>query len=103
MLSNEFDVSYLYIVCLTGVPLILGAMTSLGSSALGRVVGRRAILMLGTVFAFVGVMWNMKIGDMYGQFLAARVFQGLGWGMIDGVVSHAVDDLFFVSFLRPSI
>jgi hypothetical protein len=88
---------------LTGVPILLGAFSALGSSMLGRMVGKRVVLLVGAVFMFVGAMWNMHIMDVYAEIMCARAFQGVGWGMIEGVLAEGVQDLFFVRFTSPPL
>ena len=97
VLSNEFDISYLQAVCLTGVPLVIGAFVSFGSAILARVVGRRIVMLVGTLLLFAGSTWNLEVGMNYTHFMIARAITGCGWGMMDAVLYDAVGDLVTVS------
>jgi MFS family permease len=44
----------------------------------------------------LATLWNMHIA-MYGEFLAARIVQGMGWGTVDALVYASVADLYSVS------
>ncbi|EDO65057.2 hypothetical protein GE21DRAFT_6435 [Neurospora crassa] len=47
------------------------------------------------VLLFIGTVWNTGVRTSYSQCLAARVFQGLGWGVIDTLVQSSIYDIFF--------
>jgi hypothetical protein len=49
------------------------------------------------VLMLVGAVWNMHVMDSYGQFMGSRVFQGVGWGVFEGLVGECVGEVFFVS------
>lgn len=39
----------------------------------------------------------MHIKTSYAQFMVSRVFQGIGWGSMEGLVAVSIRDMFFVS------
>ena len=45
---------------------------------------------------FIGAVWNTNVERSYGQCMAARVFQGLGWGAFDTLVLGSIQDTYFV-------
>ena len=103
-LAVNYSVSYTAVVALTGVPLIVSAFTGLVSLTAARIWGRRPVYLASMVSIFVGSMWNMRVVNSYAQCMAARVFQGLGWGSFDTLVLGSIHETFFVSdnfFLAP--
>lgn len=90
--------SYMAASSLTGVPILLGAVTGIGAmmAVRGGVTGKRVLMLVAGILMFVGSMWNMHIMDVYAEFMVARCFQGVGWGVFDALVAGGVEDLFFV-------
>ncbi|KAI1843881.1 hypothetical protein JX265_003777 [Neoarthrinium moseri] len=96
-------VSYTAAVALTAVPLMVSSLTGMASQVVSKVVGKRPVYLVSTSFMFVGVMWGMSVLDSYGQNMAARVFQGLGWGAFDTLVLGSLQDTFFDHELNPRV
>lgn len=100
-LAQQYSVSYTAVAALTGVPLMLSAVTGLASSAAARIWGRRPVLLVSMVLLFIGLVWNTRVTTSYGQFMAARIFQGFGWGAFDTLVVGSIIDTYFVRPLKP--
>ncbi len=102
-LAMSYSVSYTAVAALTGVPLMLSAFTGLASMVAARLCGKRPVYLAAMALLFIGSMWDMRVADSYAQCMAARVFQGLGWGAFDTLVAGSIQDTFFVSppLLRP--
>lgn len=96
-LTEQFSVSYVAVSALTGVPLMLSAMTGLASCTASKVWGRRPVYLVSAFLIFIGVVWNTKISTSYAQFMTARIFQGLGWGAFDTMLMGSIMDTYFVS------
>ncbi|KAA8634727.1 hypothetical protein SMACR_00791 [Sordaria macrospora] len=93
--ANGHRVSYIAAAALTGVPLILSAFTGLISLVTSRICGKRPIYLISLSLVFIGTIWNTSVRTSYSQCLAARVFQGLGWGAFDTLVHSSIYDMFF--------
>lgn len=89
--------SYTTVVALTAVPLMVSALTGMASLILARIWGKRPVYLASMVSIFIGVTWSIYVTDSYSQNMAARVFQGLGWGAFDTLVLGSLQDTFFVS------
>lgn len=98
-LARRYSVSYTAVAALTGVPLMLSAVTGLVSSAAARIWGRRPVFLASMILLFIGLVWNTRVTTSYGQFMAARIFQGFAWGAFDTLVVGSIIDTYFV---RPS-
>lgn len=101
IIAAEFSCSYVAAASLTGVPILAGSISALGSSVMGRRAGKRLLLLLGAFLMFAGAMWNMHVLDVYIEFMCARVFQGIGWGLVEGVLKESINDMFFVGVPPP--
>lgn len=101
--AEGYLVSYTAAAALTGVPLILSAFTGLVSLITSKICGKRPLYLISLVLLFIGTAWNTSVKTSYSQCLAARVFQGLGWGVIDTLVQSSIYDVFFVSATRRFI
>ena len=88
---------------LTGLPLIMGAFSGLGSTVLAQKVGKRGIYLGSSVLLLVGAIWNMHVYQSYAQFMVSRLFQGVAWGAFESLVLISVKDMFFVSPPFPSL
>ncbi|KAK1783088.1 major facilitator superfamily domain-containing protein [Copromyces sp. CBS 386.78] len=93
--ADWYRVSYTAAAALTGVPLILSAFTGLVSLVTSRICGKRPLYLISLLLLFIGTIWNTSVRTSYSQCLAARVFQGLGWGAFDTLVQSSIYDLFF--------
>ncbi|KAK3491901.1 major facilitator superfamily domain-containing protein [Neurospora crassa] len=93
--ADGYRVSYTAAAALTGVPLILSAFTGLVSLITSKICGKRPLYLFSLVLLFIGTVWNTSVRTSYSQCLAARVFQGLGWGVIDTLVQSSIYDIFF--------
>lgn len=98
VMTTQFNVSYSSIAALTAVPLMLSTLTGLLSAVAGKMIGKRPIYLVSFILIFVGSIWNMTTEDSYRCIMAARVFQGLGWGAFDTLVLGSIQDTYFVSF-----
>lgn len=96
VVATEVNARYTSITALTGVPLILGALAGLKSQMLSECVGKRGIYLGSASLMLVGALWNMHVYGSYGQFMVSRIFQGIGWGMYEALVSSSIADMFFV-------
>lgn len=96
-LALTLGVSYTAVTALTGVPLMLSALTGLASSAMSKMWGRRPVYLVSMVLLFIGVVWNAAAKTSYGNFMMARIFQGFGWGAFDTIVAGSIMDVHFVS------
>lgn len=99
-LAQRYSVSYTRVAALTGVPLMLSAITGLASSVVARIWGRRPVFLASMILIFIGLVWNTRVTTSYGQFMAARTFQGFGWGAFDTLVVGSIIDTYFVR--RPN-
>lgn len=97
ILTEQLGASYVAVAALTGVPLMLSAVTGLASCTASKVWGRRPVYLVSAVLIFIGVVWNANISTSYGQYMAARIFQGLGWGAFDTMLVGSIMDTYFVS------
>ncbi|KAK0744837.1 hypothetical protein B0T21DRAFT_407913 [Apiosordaria backusii] len=95
--SQLYQVSYTAAAALTGVPLILSAISGLGCLIAARIVGKRPLYLGSLIMFFIGTVWNTNVAfeGAYGQCMAARVFQGLGWGAWDALVLGSIQDTYF--------
>lgn len=99
VLALNYSVAYTLAVALTGAPLIVSAFTGLLSLSLARIWGKRPVYLVAWAFIFIGAMWNLNVASSYGQCMAARIFQGIGWGAFDMLVLGSIYDTYFVSQL----
>lgn len=81
---------------LTGLPLILGAFSGLGSTILAQKVGKRGIYLASSLLLLAGAIWNMHVEQSYAQFMVSRLFQGVAWGAFESLVLTSFKDMFFV-------
>ncbi|KAI1804242.1 MFS general substrate transporter [Daldinia bambusicola] len=88
-------VSYTAAVALTAVPLLLSGITGLASLIISRIWGKRPVYLISTVLIFIGTAWNTRVSGDIAQNMAARVFQGLGWGAFDTLVLGSIHDTYF--------
>ena len=99
-LSNAFARSYSATAALTGVPLILSAVTGMASLTVALVWGKRPVYLLSGLLMWIGALWAMNVTGSYAQAMTARIFQGLGWGAFDTLVFASIQDTFFEHELR---
>ncbi|TPX11759.1 uncharacterized protein E0L32_007496 [Thyridium curvatum] len=96
-LAMGYMVSYTAVAALTGVPLMVSAFTGMLSLITSRIWGKRPVYLVSVLFIFVGAVWCTFTARSYAQCMAARVFQGLGWGAFDTLVLGSIHDTYFVS------
>ncbi|KAK4188778.1 MFS general substrate transporter [Podospora australis] len=94
-LAETYQVSYTAVSALTGVPLILSAITGLVSLIASRIWGKRPLYLVSLLLLFIGTVWNTNVATSYSQCMAARIFQGLGWGAFDSLVLGSIQDTYF--------
>jgi len=102
-LAESYNVSYPAVAALTGVPLILSAFTGFGCLVASRICGKRPLYLASLLLMFIGTVWNTNVATSYAQCMAARVFQGLGWGAFDTLVRGSIQDTYFVSSTMPVV
>ncbi len=95
-LALGYSISYTATAALTGVPLMISAFAGMISLVAARFWGKRPLYLASMVLVFIGAMWNMHVVDSFAQCMAARVFQGLGWGAFDTLVLGSIHDTYFV-------
>ncbi|KAI1645918.1 MFS general substrate transporter [Daldinia loculata] len=88
-------VSYTAAVALTAVPLMMSAITGLASLTISRIWGKRPVYLISMVMIFIGTAWNTRVRGDLAQNMAARIFQGLGWGAFDTLVLGSIHDTYF--------
>jgi cyanate permease len=97
VIATQYNSSYMATAALTGVPFIIAAVTSLASSILAKVIGKRIIFVVSGLLMLVGALWNMHVFTTYSWFMAGRVMQAAGWGATEVLISSSIRDVFFVS------
>jgi hypothetical protein len=95
-LTQGYQVSYTAVAALTGVPLILSAFTGMACLVASRICGKRPLYLASLLLMFIGTVWSTNVVTSYGQCMAARIFQGLGWGAFDTLVLGSIQDTYFV-------
>ena len=103
VIATEFNVSYVAATALTGLPMIVAALTGLGSGVLAKIIGKRAIYLLGGVLMLLSVIWNMHVMESFAQFMASRIFQAVGWGATEALVLESIRDIYFVGLFNAQI
>ncbi|KAI1367635.1 hypothetical protein F5Y08DRAFT_50165 [Xylaria arbuscula] len=103
VLAEEQGTDYTSAAALTAVPLIFSAVSGMASSILAKVWGKRPVYLSSMVLVFIGSAWNINTGRDYAQNMAARIFQGLGWGAFDTLVLGSILDTYFEHERRPKI
>lgn len=96
VLAVEEGVDYTAAVALTAVPLMVSALAGMAGTILARVWGKRPVYLVSAMVVFIGSAWNIDTGGQFAQDMAARIFQGLGWGAFDTLVLGSILDTFFV-------
>ncbi|RYO94650.1 hypothetical protein DL763_004017 [Monosporascus cannonballus] len=95
VVALSYSVSYTAAVALTAVPLMISAFTGTLSLVAGRLWGKRPVYLGSTLFIFIGVVMNMQVLGSFSQNMAARAFQGLGWGAFETLVLSSIQDTYF--------
>lgn len=95
VLAVDEGVDYTVAVALTAVPLMVSALAGMVGTVLARVWGKRPVYLVSAMMMFIGSAWNIDTGGAFAQEMAARVFQGLGWGAFDTLVLGSILDIFF--------
>ncbi|KAF3062233.1 hypothetical protein GL218_03919 [Daldinia childiae] len=95
VITVEEGVSYTAAVALTAVPLMMAATTGLASLIVSRIWGKRPVYLISMVMIFIGTAWNTRVRGDLAQNMAARIFQGLGWGAFDTLVLGSIYDTYF--------
>lgn len=103
VVATEMSGDYGSATALTGVPLIFGAFAGLLTQMFNHVSGKR-VLYIGSAFLMlIGTAWNIQARSSYAQFVMARLFQGIGWGIFEGLAAASIADLFFVCLRSISV
>jgi hypothetical protein len=95
-LTQGYQVSYTAVAALTGVPLILSAFAGMACLVASKICGKRPLYLASLLLMFIGTVWSTNVVTSYGQCMAARIFQGLGWGAFDTLVLGSIQDTYFV-------
>ncbi|KAI3332396.1 hypothetical protein HD806DRAFT_193715 [Xylariaceae sp. AK1471] len=95
VLAQQEGVAYTAAVALTAVPLMISALAGMASTILAKVWGKRPVYLVSTILVFIGSAWNINTRGKFAQNMAARIFQGLGWGAFDTLVLGSILDTFF--------
>ncbi|KAI1410217.1 MFS general substrate transporter [Hypoxylon sp. FL1857] len=103
VIAIEEGVSYTAAVALTAVPLMVSAVTGLASLIIARIWGKRPVYLVSMVMIFIGVVWNTHVRGSLAQNMAARIFQGLGWGAFDTLVLGSIQDTYFEHERMPMV
>lgn len=101
VVSTRYGVSYTWVAALTAAPLMVSAVTGFLSSVVAKLVGKRPVYLVSSIFIFAGCLWNMTADASYGSCMGARVMQGLGWGAFDTLLMETIQDTFYVSHTKP--
>lgn len=101
-LAESYNVSYTAVAALSGVPLIISAFAGLVCLVGSRICGKRPFYLGSLLLVFIGTVWNTNVTRSYSQCMAARVFQGLGWGAFDTLVLGSIQDTYFVGSIISS-
>ena len=96
-LAARYNIPYASATALTAAPLIVSAFAGLACVTAAKLFGKRPVYLVSAILLFVGTMWNMRTLDSFRECMAARVFQGLGWGAFDTLVLGSIYDTYFVS------
>ncbi|KAH7314313.1 major facilitator superfamily domain-containing protein [Rhexocercosporidium sp. MPI-PUGE-AT-0058] len=96
VIASELSVDYMSATALTGAPIMFGAFAGLKSQMISHSFGKRGIYLGSSLLMLIGALWNMHVYDSYAQFMVARIFQGIGWGMFEALISSSIADMFFV-------
>ncbi|KAK3940273.1 major facilitator superfamily domain-containing protein [Diplogelasinospora grovesii] len=96
-LAEMYEVSYTAVAALTGAPLIVSSLTGFTSLIASRICGKRPLYLVSLLLVFIGAVWNTNVmgSGSFGQCMAARIFQGLGWGAFDSLVLGSIQDTYF--------
>jgi nitrate/nitrite transporter NarK len=97
VVATEFNVSYMATTALTGLPMIVASVAGLGAGVLAQVIGKRVVYLVSGVLMLAAMLWNMHVMESYAQFMASRIFQGVGWGATEALVLGSIKDIYFVS------
>ncbi|KAI0813626.1 hypothetical protein GGR55DRAFT_676559 [Xylaria sp. FL0064] len=103
VLAVDQGVNYTSAAALTAVPLMISAISGMASTILAKVWGKRPVYLGSMVLVFIGAAWNINTRGDFGQTMAARIFQGLGWGAFDTLVLGSILDTFFEHERQPKI
>ncbi|RYP91938.1 hypothetical protein DL770_001912 [Monosporascus sp. CRB-9-2] len=95
VVAISYSVSYTAAVALTAVPLMISAFTGTLSLVVGRIWGKRPVYLVSALLIFIGVIMNMHVLSSFSQNMAARAFQGLGWGTFETLVLSSIQDTYF--------
>jgi MFS family permease len=96
VIATQYSSSYMAVTAFTGIPFIIAAISSIGSTMLSQIIGKRIIFVVSGFLMLVGVLWNMHVFMTYSWFMVSRVMQAVGWGASEGLVMISVRDIFFV-------
>ncbi|KAI1142045.1 MFS general substrate transporter [Hypoxylon sp. FL0543] len=96
-------ISYTAAVALTAVPLMVSAASGLASLIIARIWGKRPVYLGSMVMIFMGMVWNTHVSGNLAQNMAARIFQGLGWGAFDTLVLGSIQDTYFEHERKPMV
>lgn len=94
ILALNMNVTYNTVSALTGVPLILSAITGVISVVVSRTIGKRIVYLVSAIFMLVGSIYNMHVGLSFAQFVGARALQGIGMGAFNTIPLASIQDMY---------
>ncbi|KAI0970633.1 hypothetical protein F4678DRAFT_435807 [Xylaria arbuscula] len=103
VLAADLGIDYTRAAALTAVPLMISALSGMTSTILAKIWGKRPVYLGSMALMFIGSAWNINTRGVFAQNLAARIFQGLGWGAFDTLVLGSILDTFFEHERQPKI
>ncbi|KAI1329762.1 hypothetical protein F5Y16DRAFT_81208 [Xylariaceae sp. FL0255] len=94
-IAAQFGTSYTEALVLTGVPLMLSALTGMASLMIAKIWGKRPVYLVSAMLVSFGSVLDIGVGRNLAQAQAARIFQGFGWGAFDTLVLGSILDSYF--------
>ncbi|KAM7200777.1 MFS general substrate transporter [Rhypophila sp. PSN 637] len=93
--AEGYQVSYTAAAGLTGVPLMISALAGFACLIASRICGKRPLYLASLLLVFIGAVWNTNVQTSYAECMAARIFQGIGWGAFDSLFLGSIQDTYF--------
>ena len=76
--------------------MLVAAFGGLSARMAAQMVGKRIMMVLASSVMLIAAVGHMHAGDWEGT-MAARVFEGLSWGVLEACVWEGIGEVFFVS------
>lgn len=94
MLQEQYNVGFMPVTWTIAVPCLGLGLGPLLWSPLADTYGRRIIMVVGTLMAFLATIWS-ALAETFPSYMASRFFQGLGVSPASTVGMAIINDLFF--------